>query len=421
MSLSPSFFMIPINTFMTGFLAVYLFMATLDTVLELLNVSHLKKRGGSVPDGFAHLLDPEKLKQMQDYSLAQTKLGLVETCVGRIVFLGVILSGLIPGFQDMLANLPFIPGGLLFFAVLGFAAALFDLPFEWYRIFSIEERFGFNTRTLGLWLRDLLKSLLLSLVLGGGLLALLLLVILHAGRSWWIWAWVVFFSFQFLVIVLYPTLIAPLFNKFTPMGDHPLAGKIRDLVEREGLRVKGIFQMDAGKRSRHTNAYLAGLGKTRRIVLFDTLMKAHGDEEILAVLAHEIGHLKKHHMVKQLVLTGAVSALLLYLASTIMAWRGMYESFGFSSETAYVGLLLVGILWGLVAFFLSPLAMALSRRFEKEADQYASKVMGGPVALIGALKKMVLDNLSNLFPHPLYVVFHYSHPPVPERIRLLGR
>ena len=413
--------MIPITPFLTVFLALYVVMAAFDAFLDLQNLFHLKERGGRVPDEFGGLLDSEKLKRMEEYSLAQMKLGLVEGIGGRIIFLGVILSGLIPGYQKMLVGFPLVPGGLLFFAVLGFTAALFDLPFEGYRIFSIEERFGFNTRTFGLWLRDLLKSFLLSLGLGGGLLAVLLLVILHAGRTWWIWAWAVFFSFQFLVLVLYPVLIAPLFNTFTPMEDHPLAGKIRELVERQGLRVKGVFRMDAGKRSRHTNAYLAGVGKTRRIVLFDTLLEAHEEGEILAVLAHEIGHLKKHHLTKQLISTGAVSALLLYLASTMMTWHGMYEAFGFSSETPYVGILLVGILWEPVGFFLSPLAMALSRRFEKEADRYGSKVMAGPEGLIGALKKMVLDNLSNLFPHPLYVIFHYSHPPVPERIRLLRR
>ena len=408
--------MIPINTLLTLYLALYLFMAALDAALDLLNVSHLKQRGGRVPEGFVHLLDSEKLKRMEEYSVAQTKLGLVQGIAGRLVFLGVILSGLIPGFQKTLMNLPFLAGGLVFFAALGFAAALFDIPFEGYRIFSIEERFGFNTRTFRLWLQDLLKSFLLSLLLGGGLLAALLLVILYAGRTWWMWAWAVSIFFQFLILVLYPVLIAPLFNKFTPMEDHSLSGKIRDLAEREGLKVKGIFRMDAGKRSRHTNAYLTGLGKTRRIVLFDTLLEAHEEEEILAVLAHEIGHLKKHHMMKQLVFTGAVSALLLYLASAMMAWPGLYGSFGFSSATAYVGLLLVGILWEPVGFFLSPLAMALSRRFEREADHHASKVMNGPEGLVTALKKMVLDNLSNLFPHPLYVIFHYSHPPVPERI-----
>lgn len=412
---------IPFNPFLVIFLSLYLFVAALDTALDLLNAFHLKKRSGEVPQEFSGLLDPDKLKRMEEYTLAHAKLELVQGVAARLVFLGVVLSGLIPAFQEMLANLPFIPGGLLFFAVIGFAAALFNIPFEGYRIFSIEERFGFNTTSLGLWLRDLVKSSVLSLVLGGGILALLLLVMMQAGKTWWIWAWAVFFSFQLLVIVLYPVLIAPLFNKFTAMEDHALSGKIRALAEREGLRVKGLFRMDAGKRSRHTNAYLTGLGKTKRIVLFDTLIEAHSDEEILAVLAHEIGHLKKHHMLKRVILTGTVSALLFYLAATVMAWHGLYESFGFSEKNAYVGLLLAGFLWEPLGFFLSPVDMALSRHFEKEADLYASKVTGGPEGLVDALRKMVRDNLSNLFPHPLYVAFHYSHPPVPERIRLLRR
>lgn len=411
--------MIPLDTFMVVFLAAYLVAAALDAALEILNASHLKKRSGVLPQDFARLIDADKLKRMEEYSLAKTGLGLAQGIAGRIAFLGVILCGALPWVHGMLADLGFFLAGLLFFTVIGLAAAVFSIPFDWCGVFCIEEHFGFNTRSLGLWLRDLLKSLLLSLVLGGGLLSLLLLVILSAGSNWWIWAWMVFFSFQVLLLVLYPLVLAPVFNKFTPLENHPLAGKINDLVEREGLRVKGIFEMDAGKRSRHTNAYLAGLGKTKRIVLFDTLLKAHRDEEVVAVLAHEIGHIKKRHLSKQLVLTGLSSAALLFLASRIMLWPKLYESFGFSSEPAYVGLLLVGILWEPAAFFLSPFAMALSRRFEKEADQYASKLLGGPADLIGALKQMARDNLSNLFPHPLYVAFHYSHPTVPERIGLL--
>jgi STE24 endopeptidase len=412
--------MISIDSFMTIFLVVYLFMAVLDTGLDLLNVHHLKTWGGKVPEGFEDLLDPRRLKRMEEYSLAHARVGLVESIAGRVLFLGVILSGLIPAFQERLSHLGILPGGFLFFAVLGLSAAFLDLPFDGYRVFSIEERFGFNTRSFGLWIRDLVKSFVLSLVLGGALLSLVLLVIVHAGRSWWLWAWAVYFCFQLLILVLYPVLIAPLFNKFTPMEDHPLAGRIRELAERQDLQVKGIFRMDAGKRSRHTNAYLAGLGRTKRIVLFDTLLEAHEEEEILAVLAHEIGHLKKRHLLKQLILSGTASAVLFYLAARVMAWPGVYESFGFSGSTPYVGLLLVGFLWAPLGFFLSPLPMALSRRFEKAADRYAAKVMGGPAALIGALKKMVIHNLSNLFPHPLYVVFHDAHPPVPQRIAHLS-
>lgn len=413
--------MISITPFTAVFVAAYITMVVIDAALELLNAFHLKRRSGKVPEGFSDLLDPGFLKRMEAYSVSRTKLGLVETFSGRVLFLGILLSGLLPAFQETLAGLGMLAGGLVFFAALGGCALLFDLPFGWVRVFSIEEKFGFNTRSVGLWVRDILKSSILSLILGGGLLTLVLLVMRQGGEHWWVWAWGVFFFFQVFVFFLYPVLIAPLFNTFTPMEDHPLAARIRDLGEREGLRVKGVFRMDAGKRSRHSNAYLAGLGRTRRIVLFDTLLETHGDDEILAVLAHEIGHLKKRHLLKHLVLTGAASGLLLYFAAIAMTWDGMYEAFGFSSETAYVGLLLVGILYEPLAFFLSPFPMALSRRFEREADAYGSALMADPEPLIEALRKMVRHNLSNLFPHPVYVLFHYSHPPVPERIALLRR
>jgi STE24 endopeptidase len=413
------FGVIPVNTFLAVYITVYLSMAAVDMAIDLLNARYMKKRGGIVPEGFDSMLDFEKLKRMDEYTLARIKLGMLESATGRIIFLAVILSGFLPLFQRALANLSILSAGLFFFAVLAAAAAMVGLPFEGYRIFSIEERFGFNTRTFRLWLWDLLKLLLLSAVLGGALLSLILLLLSHGGKNWWIGAWLVFFLFQILVLLLYPTVIAPLFNRFTPMENHPLGEKIRSLAQSQGLRVKGIFQIDAGSRSRHTNAYLAGLGKARRIVLFDTLLEAHQDQEILAVLAHEVGHLKKGHIWKQLWLTGAASAFFLFLASLLMRWQGMYESFGFASQRMYIGLLLVGLLWQPVSFFLTPLAMALSRRYEREADLYGARVMGSPEPLVNALKKMVMDNLSNLSPHPLYVIFHYSHPPILERIKRL--
>ncbi len=411
--------MIPINTFLSAYIAVYLSMAVLDTTIDLLNVHHIKKRGDKIPDGFEGLLDLDRLERIHEYSLARSRLGILESATTRIVFIMVVLSGLLPLFQRVLHDFSFLSAGLLFFGGLAFAATMVGLPFDAYRIFYIEDKFGFNTQTLGLWLLDLAKSLLLSAILGGALLSLILLLLRHGGKNWWIGAWIAFFVFEIFVMLLYPTVIAPLFNKFTSLKNHPLGEKIRRLVESEGLTVRGIFQMDAGRRSRHTNAYLAGLGKARRIVLFDTLLEAHEDQEILAVLAHEVGHLKKAHIWKQLWLTGIASAFFLFLASWLVRWQGMYESFGFASERMYVGLLLVGLLWEPVGFFLTPLAMALSRRYELEADRYSAGVMGNPEPLARALKKMVLDNLSNLFPHRLYVMFHYSHPPVLERIERL--
>jgi STE24 endopeptidase len=241
----------------------------------------------------------------------------------------------------------------------------------------------------------------------------------YAGMNWWVWAWVVFLCFQLLVTVLYPTVIAPLFNKFTPLEENNLKTDIEQLAKKEGIEIEGIYQMDATRRTRHTNAYFSGLGKAKRIVLFDSLIQSHSQEEVLSILAHEIGHLKKNHIKKQLVISSIVSLFLFYVASELITSHVMYESFGFSNTPNYVGLFLVGILWGPVSFFLSPLGMAISRKFEREADLYSIEITKRAKPLAAALKKMAKKNLSNLKPHPLYVFFNYSHPPLLERIEYL--
>jgi len=413
--------MIAINTFLAVYLGAFVLCAVADMGIDMVNGRHTKKHGSHVPSDFQGIIDGDKLKQINAYTLDHTTLSLVKQGAGKILFLLVILSGLLPWWVESLRSFPFLIGGLLFFAVPGFIAALIELPFDYYGLFVIEERYGFNTRTRTIWLSDLLKSFLLALILGGLLLSLLLVLVKYGGAFWWVWAWAAFFSFQVLITVLYPTLIAPIFNKFTPVENTSLANKIASLAEREGLSIRGIFQMDAEKRSRHTNAYFAGLGKTKRIVLFDTLIRSHEEDEVLAVLAHETGHLKKHHIKKQAFLTGAASFLLLYVASKMIHWDLMYTSFGFAEKPLYVGLLLVAFLWEPVAFLLSPLAMTLSRRFEREADAYAASALESATPLIKALKKMARDNLSNLRPHPLYVRFNYSHPPLVERIETLKK
>lgn len=409
--------MIYINTFLCVYLALFLLSVLLEIGVDYLNVLHLKKTGGSVPDGFEGMIDREKLAEMNAYTVDQTRLNLFRLITGKILFLFIILSGLLPWFSAKIAGIPFIPAGLLFFAVPGLVISLLDIPFGYYHIFYIEERYGFNTQTVKTWISDLLKSAIIAGVLGGLLLSLLLLMVRYTGNTWWLWAWLIFISFQLLVTVIYPTLIAPIFNKFTPMEDHELAEKIQSLSGKEGLVLKGIFRMDAEKRSRHTNAYFAGLGKSKRIVLYDTLLKSHEDDEILAVLDHEIGHLRKGHIKKQLMIAGTASLILFFLASRLIESTWMFASFGFSNSPLYVGLFLIAVLWEPVGFFLSPLAMAVSRRFEREADQHVGETFEGGRPLVRALKKMALDNLSNLYPHPWFVRFHYSHPPLLERIQ----
>ena len=411
--------MISLNTYLIVYLGIYLVSFALSLAVDLINFKYLKKHGQKVPVAFEGIIDEQELKKISLYTTDNIRFQLVQASVGKILFLYIILSGILPWLAESLAQVNFLLAGLIFFAALGFVAATVGLPFDYYHSFVVEDRYGFNTKTLKIWFSDLLKSMLVTIVVGTFLLSAILLMLRYAGKTWWIWAWAVLLGFQLLMTILYPTVIAPLFNKFTLLEDSELKDGIERLAEGEDLNVEGIFQMDATKRTRHTNAYFSGLGKAKRIVLFDSLIQSHSKDEILAILAHEIGHLKKNHIKKHLAVISFVSLLLFYMASKLLTWNAMYESFGFSNMPIYVGLFLVGILWEPLSFFLSPMGMAISRRFEREADFYSLRVLKTARPLATALKKMARENLSNLRPHPLYVCFNYSHPPLLERIKYL--
>jgi STE24 endopeptidase len=396
--------MIELNIYLIAYLFVYLVGFGLYTFVERINVHHLKKYGRKVPVAFEGVIDEKELEKIVQYSSDNVGFKLVKNSVKKILFLCIILSGILPWFAENLTKTNYLAAGLTFFAVLALAEMLTDLPFDYYHSFVIEDRYGFNTKTIKIWLSDLIKSLLVMIILGILLLSAILLMMEYTGQRWWIWTWGVFLVFQLLMTILYPTVIAPLFNTFTPLEDSQLKNAIRKLAEEENLNVEGIYQMDASRRTRHTNAYFSGLGSAKRIVLFDSLLQLHGQDEIIAILAHEIGHLKKKHIIKQLVMTSLFFLLFFFLSSKLISWPVIYESFGFSSTPYYVGLFLVGVLWGPVNIFLSPFGMAISRRFEREADYYS---------------KMAKENLSNLRPHPLYVYLNYSHPPLLERIDYL--
>lgn len=413
--------MIAINGFLGVYLGLYVLSAAVDLVAEIINLRHLRNQGQKIPKIFQSEINQTKLNKINTYTIEKSRLNIIKGCMDHILFLIIILSGLLPWLEKSLWGFSFLFAGLLFFALPGLAAGLVSIPFDYYRIFVIEENFGFNTRTLKIWLLDMLKASLVGLVLGGMILSGILIMVKYGGKIWWVWAWLIFSAFQVLVSILYPSVIAPIFNAFTPVEDTNLADKIQQLAAKEGLTLRGIYQMDATRRSHHTNAYLSGLGKAKRIVLFDSLIGSHEDDEILAVLSHEIGHLKRHHIAKQLIMIGITSFILLFLASKLMSWELMYRSFGFETAPLYAGLFLVAMLWQPIGFFFGPLAMALSRRYEREADRYSFKIQGTPVPLIKALKKMALDNLSNLRPHPLYVLLNYSHPPLVQRIGRLQR
>lgn len=413
--------MITINTFLLIFLFVLMACFSMELWLEWINAGYMQKSAGRIPVALQDMVDEAKLRKMVDYNLDHTKAAIFYGITGKIVFLFIILSGILPWLANRIENMNFIAAGLIFFAFPALIESIIHLPFDYYQIFVIEERYGFNMRDLKIWISDFMKSLAIGTIVGGCLLCLVFLVIQKSGNRWWFWSWLVFLGFQFVMIILYPKIIAPLFNKFTPIENQALAEKIKELAIREGLKVEGIFQMDAGKRSRHTNAYFSGFGKTKRIVLFDTLLASHTDDEMIAVLAHEIGHLKKRHIPKQFIGIGLISFVLLFIVAHMLDWVVMYESFGFHSTPAYIGLFLISILWSPFGVIITPFFLMISRKFEKEADQYAYALLKTSAPLIKALKKMVVDNLSNLNPHPLYVLFHYSHPAIPDRIAYLER
>ncbi|HDP26404.1 MAG TPA: M48 family peptidase [Deltaproteobacteria bacterium] len=403
------------------FLALYALHVFTRVFLQILNRSSLKLHGHEIPGVFSGVVDVETLKKMRDYTLADTSVGSAEELITDIAIIIVMLGGVLPWLLglDLFQNTHFILSGLMFFLLIGFLLTLLGIPFDLYRTFVIERRFSFSTITASLWLRDLALSLAVSAVLAGILLGGLLGLIHVAPALWWLLAWLFFILFQLLITWIYPVLIAPLFNRFEPIEDRQLTEKITDTFHRAGLQVKGIYMMDAGKRSRHTNAYFTGIGRTKRIVLYDTLLENHTPDEISVVLAHELGHWKKGHVRLQIALSFLLSLVVLYTAYLLIPNPFIYEAFGLSSVTPYAGLLILAVLFKPVSFFLTPLGSMLSRYFERQADAYALSLSGSPAFLIQALKKLAKDNLSNLHPHPLYAWFYYSHPPLLDRIERL--
>ncbi len=413
--------MIQWNTLLIAFLLVFVFRFLFQLTLNLINISHLRRHGNHVPRVFQGTVDEKKLSRMSAYTADSTRFGIVAKLFDQAVLLAIVLTGFLPWLVEEITawHLGFIGGGLLFFAILTLIAQLLDIPFDLYSTFVIEDRYGFNTRTMRLWFIDWIKGLVLSGILGGILIFFLLALVYYFESAWWILAWIVISLFELIIMWLYPVLIAPLFNKFEPIPDKELENSIASLMGRAGLAVKGVFQMDAGKRSKHTNAYFTGLGKTKRIVLFDTLLQSHPHEQVLSVLAHEAGHWRKKHIIKQLILLEVVSLIGLFIIANLLNWQVLYRSFGFQEQITYVGLFLVPVLLSPLGYFLRPLGAYLSRRYERQADDVAVELMGTAKPMKDTLIQLNADNLANLVPHPVFSWFNYSHPPPVERIERL--
>lgn len=409
------------NVLSIGFIIAFFVCSVSRWMLTQINVRHLRRYGRDVPDVFKGDIDDATLSRMTDYTVESSRFGSIEHVFDDGVTLLVLLSGFLPWLAGVILswNCNFILSGLFFFASLSCIGGVLDLPFSLYGTFVLEKKYGFSTITFKLWAIDLIKNLLITAILMGILLGAFLALITYAPTTWWFWVWLIFAAFQLLMLWLYPLVIAPLFNKFEPVRDATLKEAIINLMDKVGLKTEGVYQIDAGKRSRHTNAYFTGMGKTKRIVLFDTLLSSHTPDEILSILAHEIGHWKKRHILKQLVFIEIASLAVFYLIYHLSSWPLLYQTFGFEKPILYVGLLLLTVILGPFAFYLTPFASMMMRKFEREADDFSFDLVGTAVPLSRALKRLAKDNLANLHPHPLYAWFYYSHPPLTERIRRL--
>ena len=395
--------------------------------LSRLNQRHVRAHANKVPPAFREIIEEATYRRSVDYTLAKSRFGNIADVFDTLMVIAVLFSGVLPWafgrFSASCGTSIWTMAGFLF--LVGIVLSILGLPFAWYAQFKLEERFGFNTTTMKTWMLDRMKGLLLALLVGFPLLALVLKLIEWTGANWWLWASSVVIAFQLLLLLIAPAVIMPLFNKFTPLPEGALRERLFALAHRTDFPTRSIELMDGSKRSRHSNAFFTGFGRFRKIVLFDTLIAQLTEPELESVLAHEIGHYKKRHVMKLL----GLSIVGVFVAFAAIAWLAgqewFYRAFGFEYQGGFTAanvvpaMLLFGLLAGTISFWFSPLVHIWSRRFEYEADAFARATMGEAQSLIQALRKLNEKNLSNLTPHPLYSGFYYSHPTLLERERAL--
>lgn len=407
------------NEIMLLALVLYILQILFDYWLDFLNIRHMRKMKGIIPAEFEGQVDEGLLLKTQSYTIERTRLGIISSVLTSIVVIVFLFGGGLRWYDGFISSLefPFVLSGLIFFLLLFYASTFISIPFGLYRSFVIEKKYGFNTMTFQTWMGDFLKSLALSTVITGILLSAGLWIVQKSPDFWWFYVYGLFFVFSVFMMYVAPYVIEPLFNKFEPVQDDNLLQGIRRIAEKSGIRVSRVFTMDASKRTKHTNAYFTGIGKVKRIVLYDTLIDKMNLGEVLSVLAHEMGHWKKKHIFKRLFLMETLSLFVFFGVYYILKQKVVGSVFMVENALFYTEAAVVIFLLSLVLFPVGPLFHALSRRHEREADRYSFELTGDTGSMISTLVKLSKDNLSNLYPHPLYAKFHYSHPPVLERIR----
>jgi STE24 endopeptidase len=389
----------------------------LERILSYLNAGHQQK---DLPSELAGIYDQEKYSKSLSYFQFNHKFGNISASFSFLLMLGVILSGAFGKLDEILRSQVQnqIMLSLCFFAVIFIISDLINLPFSIYKTFVIEEKFGFNKMTVKTFVLDKIKGYILTTIVGGIILYILLYLIINIGENFWWWFWLVISVFLLLINMFYTSLIVPIFNKLNPLPEGELRNKIEEYSKKIGFPLDNIFVIDGSKRSSKANAYFSGIGGKKKIVLFDTLISNHSHEELVAVLAHEVGHFKKKHIQTGLILSILQIGFMLFLLSLFVYNPFLSAALGAKENAIHINLIAFGIIYTPISHLTGILMNIISRKNEYEADLYAATTFNG-MALQEALKKLSVDNLSNLCPHPAYVFVHYSHPPLLQRLRAL--
>ncbi len=388
----------------------------LERVLDYLNQ---KERSEQLPENLSGIYDEEKYKKSQQYAAAKDKIGFISSTFGFVVTIAMILGGfaLLDNFVREITDNS-IYQTLLFFAIIGFGSDLISTPFSLYNIFVIEEKFGFNKMSIGTYIADKVKGWILGGIIGGGLLYLFVLFYQTFPEYFWLYAWGIFMAFSLFITMFYTNLIVPLFNKLKPLEDGELRTAIENYANSVNFPLKNIMVIDGSKRSTKANAYFSGLGGSKNIVLYDTLIEKHTTQELVAVLAHEVGHYKKKHTLQGLFISAFTMLLTLFVLSLVIKNPALSAALGASQPSLHMGLIAFSILYSPLSTITGLLMNIFSRKNEYEADAYAANTSSGK-ALMDALKNLSVDTLSNLTPHKAYVFFYYSHPPLLKRLGAL--
>lgn len=403
------------------FLAVLSATIVIRLWLGLRHVGHVQSHRNAVPAAFSHTISLESHQKAADYTVAKTRLTLAQAVVQALLLLGFTLGGglqwLDETWRTLLPETELLRGALVIVSAF-VVSSLVDLPFDYYKTFTVDERFGFNRMSRGMFFGDIVKHALVGMVMGAPILFAALWLMNAAGTAWWLYLWVIWSVFNLLMLAIYPTFIAPLFNKFEPLADDALKTRIEALLTKCGFRSQGLYVMDGSARSSHGNAYFTGFGAAKRVVFFDTLLSRLEPDEIEAVLAHELGHYRHRHVFKRIAMLFAVSFAGLALLGWLIDQSWFYIGLGVQTPSTYMGLLLFLLVSPVFMFLLRPLLSGYARRNEFEADAYAAQ-HANPQRLVEALVKLYRDNASTLTPDQLHSAFYDSHPPASARIARL--